>query len=332
MEYNEINRSHLIPIKNSLKQKEIFKNSVGMIEIEVFSYCNRKCWFCPNSEIDRITTNTYMPEENYLKILDELAEINYDRLISYSRYNEPLSDKIILTRLKQAKEKLPNAFLHTNTNGDYITKEYINELYEAGLRSLNIQSYLLKNELFDEKNEKNKLNILREKLGLEVVNYHEIKDEWYQFKLKYHDMRILIYSRNFTKNGCDRGGLLEINKFSRTEPCILPFDSLFIDYNGETMPCCNLRSDSAKHRKYSLGNIQVNTLFQLYSNAYIWRRVLATYSKKNPPCNTCSFRIIEKTKETSLISTKITNLINNKKMIFFKNIKQKLIDNFKKIQ
>ena len=81
-----------------------------MVEIEIFSYCNRKCWFCPNSFIDRNSTNILMLEELYLKILNQLKSINYNSMISYSRYNEPTSNReIFIKRLKQAKAIIPNA-------------------------------------------------------------------------------------------------------------------------------------------------------------------------------------------------------------------------------
>jgi MoaA/NifB/PqqE/SkfB family radical SAM enzyme len=111
-----------------------FKNQLNLIEIEVYSYCNRKCWFCPNSFIDRHSDNNLMPEEMYLSILNQLAEINYDKEITYSRYNEPLAYReIILKRISQAREIVPKAKLRTNTNGDYVTLDYIHALRDAGL-------------------------------------------------------------------------------------------------------------------------------------------------------------------------------------------------------
>ena len=38
-----------------------------MVEVEVHSYCNRVCWFCPNSFIDRKTKTYYLNENLYLK-------------------------------------------------------------------------------------------------------------------------------------------------------------------------------------------------------------------------------------------------------------------------
>ena len=89
-----------------------------------------------------------MKEETYLKILKDLKSIGFKGGITYSRYNEPTADKIFLTRLKQAREMLPEAILFTHSNGDYITKEYIDELADAGLNLIRLQCYLNKNEKF----------------------------------------------------------------------------------------------------------------------------------------------------------------------------------------
>ena len=112
-----------------------------MVEIEVFSLCNRTCWFCPNSYIDRRSENKLMNEGLYSKILGNLQEIGYNGTISYSRYNEPLADPIIFDRIKQARDTVPKELLHFNTNGDFFNKEILQKLYDVGLRSLNIQVY-----------------------------------------------------------------------------------------------------------------------------------------------------------------------------------------------
>jgi MoaA/NifB/PqqE/SkfB family radical SAM enzyme len=77
--------------------------NVRLIEIEIHSYCNRTCWFCPNSFLDR-KHKIEMKEWVYLKILQELKDMKYKEVISFSRYNEPLSDmNLFVKRLKQAK-------------------------------------------------------------------------------------------------------------------------------------------------------------------------------------------------------------------------------------
>ena len=56
-------------------KKRIFKENVCLVEIGIFSYCNRKCWFCPNSIIDRHSNNIELREDIFLKILNELKGI-----------------------------------------------------------------------------------------------------------------------------------------------------------------------------------------------------------------------------------------------------------------
>jgi MoaA/NifB/PqqE/SkfB family radical SAM enzyme len=129
------------PISCSQTARALFRHAVNQVEIEVFSYCNRTCWFCPNSKIDRRSKNNHMPEALYLRILRELAEIEYEGVVTYSRYNEPLSDRIILHRIQQAREILPKAHLMTYTNGDYLTRDYIDDLRAAGLNSLNVSPF-----------------------------------------------------------------------------------------------------------------------------------------------------------------------------------------------
>jgi len=109
-----------------MNNKRHFKEALRLIEIEIFSYCNRKCWFCPNSFIDRMSTNKEMPEQEYLSLLEQLQEIDFSGELTYSRYNEPLSHKdLFLKRVRQAREMLPNAILRTNSNGDYVQENIL---------------------------------------------------------------------------------------------------------------------------------------------------------------------------------------------------------------
>ena len=111
--------NNLLDYFNNLYPQEVISTKVSLdkirsVEIEIFSYCNRNCWFCPNNFIDRHSDNILMDEGIYLNILNDFKTINYRGRISYSRYNEPLSHKdIFLKRLKQANELLPSALLHT---------------------------------------------------------------------------------------------------------------------------------------------------------------------------------------------------------------------------
>jgi len=91
-----------------------------LVEIELHSYCNRRCVWCPNSFIDRRSEKKVMSEGLFIKILQGLSILNYKGYISLSRYNEPLSTPELLTeRISQIREHLPECTIVCNTNGDY---------------------------------------------------------------------------------------------------------------------------------------------------------------------------------------------------------------------
>ena len=48
---------------------------IRLIEIELFSYCNRTCSFCPNSFIDRLSFNELLDIKIFKKIIKELKSV-----------------------------------------------------------------------------------------------------------------------------------------------------------------------------------------------------------------------------------------------------------------
>lgn len=107
-------------------------NKIRLIEIELFSYCNRTCNFCPNNYIDRHSKNVELDEDIFKDLINELHFAGYNKYISFSRYNEPFSHKDILNeRIKYIRKILPDVTLVTNTNGDFDTSNVdIDEITE----------------------------------------------------------------------------------------------------------------------------------------------------------------------------------------------------------
>ncbi|HBA02863.1 MAG TPA: hypothetical protein DCW51_02200, partial [Clostridium sp.] len=108
------------------EMKNIMIKDLRLVEIELFSYCNRRCNWCPNREIDRHSNNIEINDEVLTKLLLDLKKSGYKNPITFSRYNEPTSHlDIFRKRLERIKEILPNNKLITNTNGDYLSKEVL---------------------------------------------------------------------------------------------------------------------------------------------------------------------------------------------------------------
>lgn len=278
-------------LSSSDNSKELLAKNLYLVEIETFSYCNRQCWFCPNSKIDRHTHNEYMDESLYLKIINELAAINYAGIVTYSRYNEPFSDEIILKRIKQARDKLPNAILYTHTNGDFLTKKLMKKLEKTGINIIKIQHYLKKGQIYQ------KDTILREmenraKKYADRYSVQCFDDNYVELKIYNEKIDIIYQALNFSEFACNRAGSLDIKKdYRRKSACFMPFANMYIDYNGSVMPCCNMRSDVDKHRPFILGNISQDSLWNIFSNEnYVSiRKKLISNDINFSPCSTCDF-------------------------------------------
>ncbi len=295
--FNNIRKGHFFALSdNESNSRRLFKDSINLVEVEVFSFCNRSCWFCPNSKFDRKSSNHFLAEELYLIILDQLAEIDYSGKISFSRYNEPLADKIVLSRIRQARLRLPKAQLHSNTNGDYLDRDYLRLLDEAGLNSLNIQIYLGNEERYDHGRMQEKLQAMHDRLGLTANIVRDERLLWLESIGWYGNLAIRLYARNFQVNGCNRGGIVAIKSdYQRRSPCFSVFEHIYIDYNGKVMPCCNLRSDISEHQSAILGDLTRDPdLFALYAGekAAGWRRYLVDFSPKAGVCKNCSFNVV----------------------------------------
>jgi len=287
--YVEIRKQHFVEIADRNAQKRLFALSVEMVEIEVFSYCNRKCWFCPNVDYDRRGANVIMESSLYDKVLKELSEIDYKGKIFYSRYNEPFADRMILDRLRQARTTLPKARLCTFTNGDYLTPEFLGEIYDAGLREMYVSLYLGNKVRFDDDRMEARIERFVEKMGLSGSWKIRTRGVEYHFKADYRDMELVVFGRNFNEIGYDRGGTVQLaNACTRRSPCLIPFTAMYIDANGSVVPCCNIRSDIPDHRGYLVGDLHNDSIYDIYAKRLVgWRAELIRFGGKKTPCDMC---------------------------------------------
>jgi len=237
-----------------------------------------------------------MPEEMYLHILNQLAEIDYDKEITYSRYNEPLAYKeIILKRISQARQILPKAKLRTNTNGDYVTLDYIYELRDAGLNELFIQQYLANNEQYNHSKMKKRMLAKIKAIGVPYTVISDIDNQRIEYDLDIEGITVHLRARNFAVEGTSRtekvAGFNE--KYVRTKPCGQPFNNMYIDYNGTVMVCCNTRSDVPLHKSGIMAHINDAPVWEIYRNEKYkpWRDHLEKEGPKSGICAGCKIDI-----------------------------------------
>jgi len=250
-----------------------------------------------------------MDEKLYLKILRDLGSIEYGGVITYSRYNEPLADRIILRRLRQARELVPHAILSTHTNGDYLDRAYIEELRDAGLNKLRVQSYLGNKKKFSDTAVLTRMSRQLNGFGFPYKFTLASPGVRYIAAVRVRGMEVTLDARNFDLIGVDRGQTISLPKsYERISPCLIVFQHLYIDYDGSIVPCCNIRSDEPRHKQYVVEKLNDDkTIFEVFANSALadWRSSLLRYGKKKAPCNTCSYAALP---DSADLRAKIENI------------------------
>lgn len=302
--------------------RELFKRSVSKIEIEVSSYCNRVCSFCPNSFLDRRGAKKFMTDELYTKILTDLASVDYAGSIRFHRYNEPLADRAyIIRRIRESTRLLPGAEAKIFTNGDYLTVDYLDELREAGVREIILTVYPGEHQEYSDELMREKVYARLSALGL-PYNVFRLEPNFIAALVDYHPaLKLLVRAQNFATPVMSQGGPLTLDRggsvqtgatYQRRSPCIVVFNELQVELDGTVVPCCNIRTDNPDHQRYRIGRIgEDGDVFQVWSNAAYteWRRRLFFFDEKTAPCASCSFAVqLETPKVAAMIKSAAVQL------------------------
>jgi radical SAM protein with 4Fe4S-binding SPASM domain len=276
------------------EKREFFKNRLEHIEIETHGYCNRKCEFCPNSLVGRMDKSQILPEDVFNRIINELSDIEFQGIIKLHRYNEPLALNLIFDRIAYARKKLPQAMLAFHTNGDYVTFDILRQCEQKGLDFLFIRCYI------DYKVHESKLRDVAKQQCVEYLRKHKLKAKYLKkagenlvnYKIPMKKMGVFLSVPDLINYVGDRGGALKelSGKEIRTSPCVSPFKQMFIDWTGDVLPCCNLRSDIQSHKNYILGNVKNSPLQDIFfsDTSSKVRKMLAGFGEKTGPCTYCS--------------------------------------------
>ena len=104
--------------KNIPRKKQITKDRLqflenskiplmSVVEISNSGVCNRKCSFCPRSDPNYPDINEFISKELHHKIFSELSDLQYNGMVIYSGYVEPLLDVRIYESISEARKFLP---------------------------------------------------------------------------------------------------------------------------------------------------------------------------------------------------------------------------------
>ena len=244
------------------------------IEISESGICNRKCSFCPRSDPNYNHVNEFITNELHNKLCNELSELNYQGVIRYSGFVEPMLDKNIYNLIKNAKTFLPKSRIEMVTNGDALNKQRLKKLFDNGLDTILISVY---------DSEEDSINF--EKLCKDL----SLKDSQYVIRKRY-----LPPEEDFGITLSNRAGMMENAEFKINtlkeplkEPCYYPSYTFFMDYNGDVLMCPH---DWGK--KIVLGNMMKNSFLNIWNSkkAILIRKKLNNSDRNFSPCNACDVK------------------------------------------
>jgi radical SAM protein with 4Fe4S-binding SPASM domain len=277
-------------------QKRIaFKSGIQLVELETSSQCNRRCHYCPNSKYDRRSSNNYMDDAVFDRVISDLVSINYSGALNFHGYNEPLMHLDNLTgRLKTARARLPYAKIGLFTNGDYLDAAALAALENCGVNALTLSVHMAPGKPWGESEVIDRVFRKAKELGLTVVLADFKLEESIHCQLIGSKIEIAMQEWNFDKIGSNRGQILpDVGQKTagRTTPCANPLRYFIVSHKGDVVPCCDFVPDVPQHRDYVVGNVCEQSIFDIYGGEKWLKRRANVLSSvlKAAPCDTCAW-------------------------------------------
>ncbi|MAG70179.1 MAG: radical SAM protein [Acidobacteria bacterium] len=251
----------------------------SIVEFNIWGACNRRCSFCPVSDPEVFTNRREgIVPDDYEKILIDLKSIDFDGIVLWSMFSEPLLHKQIHELARITKRILPEAELHVVSNGDVIRKrdDKLASLYESGIDCIQFS-------LYDDENQYVEFMGKRERGGYSVT----------QMGLR----RRYFNNGDYGMTVSNRAGLVDSNRYrAETDqsvsvellplkrPCHYPFYQVAIDYNGDVLLCAHDWS-----KDLVMGNALVDSIWDIWTNGFYQdvRSSMMASDRGFNPCAKC---------------------------------------------
>lgn len=260
---NESTRINLSRKGKFINQVQLYdgKPLFSWIEISLTELCNRKCVFCPRCDNSYPNQNLHMSLELLRKMGDELRSIDYQGAVALCGYGEPMLHDDIFSAI----QLLQGIDVEIVTNGDQLTVDVVNKLYEVGTKHIQVSMYdgPQQVELFES-------------------IFSDVDDEMYTLRDRW-------YGEDDDYGLCltNRAGVMDMGSklIDTTRPCHYLAYSLMIDWNGDVLLC-----SQDWHKKRKFGNLTSSTLCDVWFSTGMsrYRTKLLDGDRSNHPCNLCN--------------------------------------------
>lgn len=239
-------------VKQTTGVTDVF-STLKNLEINLTDACNRTCDFCPHSQEDYAFRNGRADLTLFKILSQQLLEKDYCGSIVLCGYGEPTMFK----PLAEAVEILSttNATIELITNGELLTLQKVNKLFESGLDVINISVY--------EEKYLNHAHAL-------VKN---LRDDQWIIRHRYLGEIELV----------NRNDIIKHVGVQSNNPCWLLSYKMILNHNGDVMLCCN---DWTRSNIY--GNIYNTNLWNIWVDNLQPKRTELLNGIRTGVCATCN--------------------------------------------
>lgn len=279
-----------------------------ILVIELTSVCNADCIMCYKRDSSR--NKEHMDFSLFKKIVDDAQKSNIDTF-QLSFYGESLMYPNFIEAILYIREKIPHAFITTNTNGLLLTPTLTKKLLDAKIDSIvisiegnNKQEYesIRVNLEWDKlrENIKNMRKIINEnnyptKIGIMGLHLNDcVIDE----KL-YNDTWGRYCDTIFVRNDRESNSMTREPLIHQLLPCKKLFSQMVILTSGDVTRC-----DYDWEGEAIFANIKNSTILQLWKSSTLKKiriKHLLGMKKKLDLCSTCSYRVNDPFKKSNLL-------------------------------
>ena len=244
----------------------------SVVEISESGTCNRVCSFCPRSAPNFEDIKRFISFDMIDKLAKQLADVNYQGLILFSGFVEPLLDKNIFSHIKRLRSYLPFARIEIVSNGDPLTLRVLNKLEDSGVDRILLSLYDGPHQVEEVNTKVAGSNLSPDKIF--------IRERWFGA------------DQNFGISLSNRAGMMENAEFainnlseSLTSPCFYPAHTFFLNYTGEVLMCAHDWG-----MKQVLGNFNDQSFLDIWFGEEFKnvRSKLLSGNRNFPPCDVCN--------------------------------------------
>lgn len=221
------------------------------MKIEISNFCNHNCIFCGRNQLGRI--GGLIDESFYARIMQDAYDAGV-REVGLFINGEPFTSPKLAEFIKIAKD-IGYTYVYLTTNGALATPERQEKIFEAGLDSIKFSINAATREVYEKIHGHDDFDKVMENLrycnqlkkkgnrkfnlfGSFVVTNLNAGDVEL-FKAQYMELFDDFAFYKARANGLlQENAALSVDGFTIQHRCVLPFNTLNIDYDGSLLACC----------------------------------------------------------------------------------------------